>query len=48
MAVKMAWSGENPAKELRWAAFLNGAPAKEKRKGVPGWVAERKRGKVAK
>jgi hypothetical protein len=48
MAVKMALSGENPAKELRWAAFLNGAPAKEKRKGAPGWVAERKRGKVAK
>jgi len=27
---------------------LNGTPVKEKRKGEPGWVAERKRGKVAK
>jgi hypothetical protein len=24
MAVKKALSGENPVKELRWAAFLNG------------------------
>jgi hypothetical protein len=48
MAVKMALSGENPAQELRWANFLNGTPTKEKRKGEPAWVAERKRGKVAK
>jgi hypothetical protein len=48
MAVKMALSGENPAKELRWAGFLNGAPVKQERKGEPAWVAERKRGKVAK
>jgi hypothetical protein len=48
MAVKMALSGENPAQELRWAGFLKGAPVKEKRKAEPGWVAERKRGKVAK
>jgi hypothetical protein len=49
MAVKMALSGENPAKELRWAGFLNGASSgKQTRKGEPGWVAERKRGKVAK
>jgi len=48
MAVKMALSGENPAKELRWAGFLNGTPVKQTRKAEPGWVAERKRGKVAK
>jgi hypothetical protein len=48
MAVKMALSGENPVKELRWAEFLNGRPVKQTRKGEPGWVAERKRGKVAK
>jgi hypothetical protein len=47
MAVKMAQSGENPAKELRWASFLNGTPArKPERKGEPAWVAERKRGKA--
>jgi len=50
MSVKMAVSGENPANELRWAGFLAGTPAAEKatRKGEPAWVAERKRGKVAK
>ena len=48
MAVKMALSGENPAKELRWASFLNGSSGKKTRKPEPGWVAERKRGKVAK
>jgi hypothetical protein len=48
MAVKMALSGENPARELRWTSFLNGAPVKETRKAEPDWVAERKRGKVAK
>jgi len=46
MAVKMANSGENPAKELRWAGFLAGTPvAKAERKGEPEWVAARKRGK---
>jgi len=48
MAVKMALSGENPARELRWAGFLNGAPVKKTRKAEPAWVAERKRGKAAK
>ena len=48
MAVKMALSGENPAKELRWAGFLDGPSVKKTRKAKPGWVAERKRGKVAK
>ncbi len=48
MAVKMAQSGENPAQELRWAGFLNGPRVKQEQKGEPGWVAERKRGKVAK
>ncbi|MFZ1167848.1 MAG: hypothetical protein WAO04_11705, partial [Candidatus Sulfotelmatobacter sp.] len=46
MAVKMALSGENPAKELRWAGLLNG-PVKKTRKTEPAWVAERKRGKAA-
>jgi hypothetical protein len=47
MAVKMALTGEDPAKELRWAGFLAGkAPAHPpKPKGEPAWVAERKRGK---
>jgi hypothetical protein len=42
MAVKLALHGKNPAKELRWATFLNGhgeepkAPARKKRKpGIP-------------
>jgi hypothetical protein len=50
MAVKMAVTGEDPARELRWASFLAGKPpaAKPARKGEPAWVAERKRGKVAK
>jgi hypothetical protein len=49
MAVKMALSGENPVKELRWAGFLAGAPVpKAARKGEPEWVAARKRGKSAK
>ena len=48
MAVKMALSGEKPARELRWANFLNGPSGKKTRKPEPGWVAERKRGKVAK
>ena len=50
MAVKMAVTGEDPAREMRWAAFLSGkAPAgKAARKGEPAWVAERKRGKTAK
>jgi hypothetical protein len=49
MAVKMALSGENAARELRWAGFLNGTSAgKQSRKAEPAWVAERKRGKVAK
>jgi hypothetical protein len=26
MAVRMALSGENPARELRWAGFLAGTP----------------------
>jgi hypothetical protein len=48
--VKMAVTGEDPARELRWASFLAGKPPAEKpaRKGEPAWVAERKRGKVAK
>jgi hypothetical protein len=46
--MKMALTGEDPARELRWAAFLAGAPAKQTRKGEPKWVAERKRGKAAK
>jgi hypothetical protein len=48
MAVKMALSGENPARELRWAGFLNGPQTKQRRKGEPAWVAERRRGKAAK
>ncbi|MBA3916877.1 MAG: hypothetical protein H0X25_24135, partial [Acidobacteriales bacterium] len=36
MAIKMAESDYNPASELRWAAFLNGAPA-------PGKVAAGKK-----
>jgi hypothetical protein len=48
MAVKMALSGESPVKEMRWAEFLAGTPAKLARKGEPAWVAERKRGKVSK
>jgi hypothetical protein len=48
MAVRMALSGENPARELRWAGFLAGAPVKKTRKPEPGWVAERKRGRAAK
>jgi len=49
MAVKMALSGENPVKELRWAEFLQVAPAeKPARKAEPEWVAARKRGKGAK
>src|ERR1700731_461628 len=48
MAVKMAVTGEDPAREMRWASFLAGKPAKPARKGEPAWVAERKRGKVAK
>jgi len=44
MAVKMALSGENPVKELRWAEFLAGAAsAKAEKKGEPEWVAARKR-----
>jgi hypothetical protein len=42
MAVKMAVSGENPVKELRWAGFLAGEQKPEK-KGEPEWVAARKR-----
>jgi glutathione synthase/RimK-type ligase-like ATP-grasp enzyme len=30
MAVKKALSGDNPVRELRWAAFLEGAPAAQK------------------
>ena len=48
MAVKMAVTGEDPAREMRWASFLEGAPAKQTRKSEPKWVGERKRGKVAK
>src|SRR5271168_955836 len=48
LAVKKALSNEDPARELRWAGFLDGAPVKKTRKAEPGWVAERKRGKVAK
>jgi len=48
MAVKMAVTGEDPARELRWASFLQGAPVKQTRKSEPKWVGERKRGKVAK
>ena len=29
MAVKMAQTGEDPARELRWAGFLNGPDADE-------------------
>jgi hypothetical protein len=45
MAIKMAQSGENPANELRWASFLNGAAKTEKKekKGEPEWVAAKKR-----
>src|ERR1039458_1684148 len=48
MAVKMAGSGENPVREMRWAEFLAGTPAKQERKGEPEWVAARKRGKGTK
>jgi hypothetical protein len=49
MAVKMALGGENPARDLRWASFLNGPhQARKRRIGEPEWVAERKRGKAAK
>jgi len=49
MAVKMAVTGEDSAREMRWASFLAGkAPAKQPRKGEPAWVAQRKRGKAAK
>jgi hypothetical protein len=49
MAVKMAVTGEDPAREMRWASFLAGKPpAKQSRKGEPAWVAQRKRGKAAK
>ena len=50
MAVKMAVTGEDPAREMRWASYLAGKVPAEKveRKGEPAWVAERKRGKVAK
>jgi len=41
MAVKMATSGENPVRELRWAGFLAGP--KPEKKGEPEWVAARKR-----
>jgi hypothetical protein len=41
-------AGEDPARELRWADFLQGSPVKKTRKPEPGWVAERKRGKAAK
>src|SRR4029077_19680651 len=41
MAVKMALTGENPAKEMRWAEFLVGTPVKPPRKREPAWVAER-------
>jgi hypothetical protein len=44
----MALSGENQARELRWAGFLAGGPVKKTRKAEPEWVAERKRGKAAK
>jgi hypothetical protein len=45
MAVKMAVTGNDPAKDLRWTAFLDPPAAK---KGEPAWVAERKRGKATK
>jgi hypothetical protein len=48
MAVKMAVSGGNPVRELRWAEFLEGMPSQQARKGEPAWVAERKRGKGTK
>ena len=48
MAVKMAVTGEDPARELRWQSFLAGTSPKASKKGEPKWVAERKRGKVAK
>jgi hypothetical protein len=48
MAVKMAVSGENPVKEMRWVEFLAGTPVKQERKGEPEWVAARKRGKGTK
>jgi hypothetical protein len=44
----MALSGESAVKEMRWADFLAGTPAKQERKGEPEWVAARKRGKVTK
>jgi hypothetical protein len=48
MAVKMAQSGASPVKEMRWAEFLAGSPAKPARSGEPEWVAARKRGKRTK
>jgi hypothetical protein len=48
MAVKMAVSGGNPVRELRWAEFLEGMPSQQTRKGEPAWVAERKRGRGTK
>jgi hypothetical protein len=39
MAVKMAVTGEDPARELRWAHFLEGKRVEK---------AEKKRGRVAK
>ena len=48
MAVKMAMTGEDPAREMRWASLLAGKLPAEKsaRKGEPAWVAQRKRGKT--
>src|SRR5258708_32869568 len=48
MAVKMAVTGEDPAREMRWGSFLGGTPPKSPRKGEPRWVAWRKRGQGAK
>src|ERR1700689_2559337 len=45
MAVKMALSGENVVKELRWAGFLAGAGKAEKR-GEPEGGAEAEAGEV--
>jgi len=41
MAVKKAVSGENPARELRWAAFLEGEKPAVKKKSSPRKSAER-------
>ena len=41
MAVKLAQSGANPARELRWSAFLSGTEAEEK-------ASSRKRTKATK